>query len=259
MNFLVHRIVFVFLIAVPLLSFSQDNFTISGSVKDASSGEELISATIAVKELPGVGVVANDYGFYSLTLKKGTYTIRYQYLGYQTQEVPVELSASRTINIELKPTGRELREVEITADRPDLNVTRVQMGVERLTSKEIKQIPVLFGEQDVLKTLSLLPGVKSAGEGNAGFYVRGGSADQNLILLDEAPVYNASHLLGFFSVFNSDAIKDVTLYKGTMPAEFGGRVSSVLDVKMNDGNSKRRQIRGGIGLLPHDSHLKRRF
>jgi len=249
MNFLVHRIVFVFLIAVPLLSFSQDNFTISGSVKDASSGEELISATIAVKELPGVGVVANDYGFYSLTLKKGTYTIRYQYLGYQTQEVPVELSASRTINIELKPTGRELKEVEITADRPDLNVTRVQMGVERLTSKEIKQIPVLFGEQDVLKTLSLLPGVKSAGEGNAGFYVRGGSADQNLILLDEAPVYNASHLLGFFSVFNSDAIKDVTLYKGTMPAEFGGRVSSVLDVKMNDGNSKRRQIRGGIGLI----------
>jgi len=236
-------------ICVITCKISAQQVSLSGTITDASSGEQLIGAIVSIPELPGTGVATNTYGFYSLQMKPGNYTLRVQLVGYTMLEQKLDIQTSKQLNISLSPSLRELKEVEITTERPDENLRRVTMGVERLTIKEIRQIPVLFGEQDLLKTLQMLPGVKSAGEGSAGFYVRGGGADQNLILLDEAPVYNASHLLGFFSVFNSDAIKDVTLYKGTMPAEFGGRVSSVLDIKMNDGNQKRRQIRGGIGLI----------
>lgn len=224
-------------------------YTISGTITDAASGEELIGAVVLVKEKPGTGVVTNAYGFYSLEMPAGNYTIRVQYTGYTAFEKTVQLNSSQKLNVSLKAASKELGEVEIAAEKPDENLSRVTMGVEKLTAKEVKMIPVLFGEADLLKTIQLLPGVKSAGEGNTGFFVRGGSADQNLILLDEAPVYNASHLLGFFSVFNADAVKEATLYKGAMPTEFGGRLASVLDVKMNDGNQKRYNVRGGIGNI----------
>jgi hypothetical protein len=229
--------------------FAQSRFSISGNVRDAASGEELIGAAVTVKELPGIGVVTNTYGYYALDLPSGKYTLKVQFTGFVVMEKAVDLSKNMKLNFDLQARNTELNAVEISAEKPDENLSRQTMGVEKLTAREIKLIPVLFGEADLLKTLQLLPGVKSAGEGNTGFFVRGGSADQNLILLDEAPVYNASHLLGFFSVFNADAVKEATLYKGTMPAEFGGRMASVLDVKMNEGNLKRRNIRGGIGNI----------
>ena len=244
------RCLFLFFLFFRIIPLSSQNFTVNGTLTDSKSGEQLAGALVTVKELPGTGVAANGYGFYSLQLKPGTYTLVFSYIGYESHNETVILSDKNVSkNIALEQVGRDMRIVEIKGERPDENLTRVQMGVEKLSPREIKTIPVLFGEQDVLKTLQLLPGVKGAGEGNAGFYVRGGAADQNLILLDEAPVYNASHLLGFFSVFNSDAIKDVTLYKGAMPAEFGGRLASVLDVKMNDGNQKRFNALGGVGLI----------
>ncbi|MEX1002918.1 MAG: TonB-dependent receptor [Crocinitomicaceae bacterium] len=233
-----------------VVSFSQDEkYTLSGSLKDASTGEDLIGARITVVELPGTGAITNEYGFYSLTLPKGTYTVKFRSLGFQITELKVELTEDIKKTIELKPEGRVLGKVDVTAEKLDQNVKSAEMGVDKLSMKDIENIPVLFGERDPLKTIQLLPGVKSAGEGNAGFYVRGGGSDQNLILLDEAPVYNASHLLGFFSVFNSDAIKDIKLYKGGAPASFGGRLSSVLDIKMKEGNSKKFSASGGIGLI----------
>ncbi len=229
--------------------FAQAKFTVSGTIKDAQNGEDLIGVTIFVKELPGTGAVTNVYGFYSLTLPKGEYTIQYSYVGYQTIEFKATLNQNIKNNIELSSGSTELDVVEISAEKEDENIRSTEMSVSKIDIKEIESIPVLFGERDVLKTIQLLPGVKSAGEGNAGFFVRGGSADQNLILLDEAPVYNASHLLGFFSVFNSDAIKDLKLYKGGIPAEYGGRLSSVMDIKMKEGNSKKLSAAGGIGLI----------
>jgi len=235
-----------------LLVFSalaQEKFTLSGNVKDLSDGEDLIGLTITVKELPGTGTVSNVYGFYSLTLPKGEYTFQYSYVGYKTQEYKMTLDQNIKKNIELGVDANDLEVFEITAEKEDENVRTTEMSVTKIDMKEIESIPVLFGERDVLKTIQLMPGVATGGEGSAGFFVRGGSADQNLILLDEAPVYNASHLLGFFSVFNSDAIKDLKLYKGGMPAEFGGRLSSVMDIKMKDGNSKELAVSGGIGLI----------
>jgi len=229
--------------------FSQEKFTLSGNIKDASNGEDLIGVTIFVKELPGVGTVTNVYGFYSLTLPKGSYTIQYSYVGYKTVEFKADLTKNIKNNIQISSGSTDLNVVEISAEREDENVRSNEMSVAKINMKEIENIPVLFGERDILKTIQLLPGVKSGGEGNAGFFVRGGSSDQNLILLDEAPVYNASHLLGFFSVFNSDAIKDLKLYKGGMPAEYGGRLSSVMDIKMKEGNAKRFAATGGIGLI----------
>lgn len=225
------------------------NYTCKGTVKDAANGEDLIGATLSVAEIPGVGISTNAYGFYALTLPKGNYTLRVQYLGYQTITEKIVLDRDQTQNYQLGAAENLLNEVQVKAEKDDAQVRRTEMSVTKLSPKDVRAVPVLFGEPDILKTLQLLPGVKSAGEGNSGFYVRGGSADQNLILLDEAPVYNASHLLGFFSVFNSDAIKDVTLYKGGMPAEFGGRTSSVLDIRMKDGNNKKFGVSGGIGLI----------
>ncbi len=224
------------------------NFTISGTVRDAKTGEELIGASVTVQELSGIGATCNEYGFYSLTLKQGNYTLKTSFIGYQPLSQKLVLDKDQKIDMVLS-NGTELKEVIVSSRKVDENVTKAQMGVEKLDVAEIAKIPVLFGEKDILKTIQLLPGVKSAGEGNSGFYVRGGSADQNLILLDEAPVYNASHLLGFFSTFNSDAIKDVTLIKGNSPAQYGGRLSSVLDVKMNEGNDKTYQVKGGIGVI----------
>lgn len=231
-----------------MTTFAQTKYTVSGTIIEDSKGEEIISARIKVKDEP-IGTNSNEYGFFSLTLPEGTYTLVITAYGFTPQEKQIELKQNLQLKIEMKVPAQELEEVKVSAVRQDANVKGAVMGVERLDPKELAKIPVLLGEKDIIKTMQLLPGVKSAGEGSAGFYVRGGAADQNLILLDEAPVYNASHLLGFFSTFNSDAIKDATLYKGNQPANFGGRLSSVLDIKMNEGNNKRYNVSGGIGLI----------
>jgi len=223
--------------------------TISGTVKASSTGETLVGASVRLKENPHNGTAANAYGFYSLSAPPGNYTLVVSFTGYTAAEIPITLDRDRSVDIPLNAKD-QLQEVVVGANRTNNNqVSSPQMGVERLNTTQIRNVPVLFGEKDVLRTISLLPGVQAAGEGNTGFFVRGGASDQNLILLDEAPVYNASHLLGFFSTFNSDAIKDVSLYKGGMPAEFGGRLSSVLDVKMLDGNNRQFGVEGGLGLI----------
>lgn len=221
---------------------------ISGSIKDASNGEQLLGATVLVKELK-TGTATNMYGFYSLSLIPGKYTLVFSYIGYQSVEKTIELKSNLTLNIELKSAQNELQGVVITEKRSNENVTKNEMSVVRMDAKTIKQIPAFMGEVDIIKAMQLLPGVQTTSEGASGFSVRGGSPDQNLILLDEATVYNASHLLGFFSVFNNDAIKDVKIYKGDIPMNYGGRLSSVLDVRMNDGNDKHFEGTGGIGNI----------
>lgn len=223
-------------------------FTISGYVKDKSNGESAPGATILIKEL-NQATSANIYGFYSLTVPKGQYTIVITFLGYETVTESIKLDKNTSLNINLKPSESQLGEVEISTDKPDQNISSSQMSSVNLDMAEIKKIPAFMGEVDVLKTIQLIPGVKSAGDGNSGFYVRGGGPDQNLILLDEATVYNASHLMGFFSVFNGDAIKNVNLIKGGMPAQYGGRLSSVLDISMKDGNNQTFHATGGIGVI----------
>ena len=220
-------------------------FTISGTISSGAKGETLIGATVRAGK---TGTTSNDYGFYSITLEKGTYTLEISAVGMKTDSRKIEVTENTVLNVALDNADNELNNVVVTAANRR-SLSSPQMGVEKLTTQEIKNIPVLLGERDILKTVQLLPGIKSAGDGNSGFYVRGGAADQNLILLDEAPVYNASHLLGFFSTFNSDAIKDITMYKAGMPAQYGGRLSSVLDIKMNDGNNKDYNVSGGIGLI----------
>jgi hypothetical protein len=244
------KIILLMLFAsIVLPVFSQSNFTISGYVKDSATGEELIGATVSIKELTATGTSTNAYGFYSITIPQGSYTVTAQLLGYAAKTVHVDLKANTKLDFTISQGGTQLNEVSVSGEKKNDNITNTEIGVEKVDIKEINSIPVLFGEKDILKTIQLLPGIESAGDGNSGFYVRGGSADQNLILLDEAPVYNASHLLGFFSVFNSDAIKDVTIYKGGMPAEYGGRLASVLDIKMNDGDNQKFKVSGGIGLI----------
>ncbi|MDH4473132.1 MAG: TonB-dependent receptor [Fluviicola sp.] len=228
---------------------AQTNWIMSGTITDSLSGETIIGATVAIKENPIIGTASNDYGFYSLSLLEGSFTIVISAFGYHKEEVSIDFKQDKFLDIQLLPEGKMIGEVEINATRSNDNVTSYEMGVERLDLNQIKKIPVLFGEQDIVKTLQLLPGVKSLGEGNGGLYVRGGDNSQNLILLDEAAVYNVNHLLGFFSTFNSDAIKDVTLYKGTAPSEYGGRISSVLDIKMKEGNNQKFHVGGGIGLI----------
>jgi TonB dependent receptor/CarboxypepD_reg-like domain/TonB-dependent Receptor Plug Domain len=223
--------------------------TISGTVREKNSGEVLIGASVYLLELPKTGAITNAYGFYSLTVPAGLYTVITSFSGYQVDSQKIILDKDVSKVFELKQAGEQLQEVVVSAVKKNDNVTKALMGVQKLSVSELKNVPVIFGESDVLKTLQLLPGIKSAGEGSSGFYVRGGAADQNLILLDEATVYNASHLLGFFSTFNSDAIKDLTLYKGTAPAEYGGRLSSVVDIKMNDGNNQEYHASGGLGLI----------
>ncbi|WP_439479245.1 TonB-dependent receptor [Chryseobacterium aquaticum] len=233
-------------------AFAQEKRTISGTVRDGKNGELVIGATIKVVEDPSVNVVANEYGFYSLSLPQGNYTVAVAYGGFENYRQTVQLNENVKLDLILtqeKERTAQIDEVVISAIKKDKNLTSAQMGTETLSIKSIEKLPVLFGERDVLKTIQLLPGIKSKGEGSSGFSVRGGATDQNLILLDEAPVYNASHLLGFFSTFNSDALKDASIIKGNSPAQYGGRLSSVMDVKMKDGNNKDYNINGGIGLI----------
>jgi hypothetical protein len=225
----------------------QERFTISGEVTDATTGETCIGALIIAKELEK-GNSTNLYGFYSLTLPKGTYTIEVAQLGYVTQSHRVLLDANKKLNIQLVPKTTEVAEVEVIADKRR-NTESTDLGKIGLEIDQIKKLPVLLGEVDILKTLTLLPGVQSSGEGNAGFYVRGGGVDQNLILLDNATVYNASHLFGFFSVFNADAIKNLELTKGGIPANYGSRLASVLDINLKEGNSKEFHAQGGVGTI----------
>ncbi len=225
------------------------NYTISGYVKDASNGEDLIGATIQLQDDPGKGTVTNLYGFYSITLPAGNYQVVVNYLGFQSQVKAIALSADVRWNIDLQPDVNVLQEVQVQAERKDENVTTTQMSTVDLKIEEIRAIPALMGEVDVMRAIQLLPGVMSAGEGNTGLYVRGGGPDQNLVLLDEAVVYNPGHLFGFFSVFNSDALRNTTLIKGGMPANYGGRLSSVVDVAMKDGNNKGFAATGGLGLI----------
>lgn len=227
---------------------SAQKFTIHGKVKQKSSGETLIGANILIVEKPGLGITTNEYGFYSLSLPKGQYTLRFSFVGYKPEQVAVSLDSNITLNVDLADEDA-LQEVVVSSKKGNDNLTKTTMGTEVLNMKTAAKIPVVFGEKDLVKTIMLIPGVKSSSEGSNGFSVRGGSTDQNLILLDEAPVYNASHMLGFFSTFNSDAIKDATIIKGNSPAQFGGRLSSVLDVKMKEGNNKDWQVSGGIGLI----------
>ncbi len=233
----------------PGASNAQTRHTVSGTVRDQSSGETLIGASILLLGHPHSAVLSNAYGFYSIAAVPGQYGLVVSFAGYRTDTLAISLEKDTVVPVVLEPASPQLQEVVVTANKNDNNVSRPLMGVQKLSISEIKDLPVLFGEKDILKTIQLLPGVQSAGDGNSGFYVRGGGIDQNLILLDEATVYNPSHLLGFFSTFNSDAVKDVTLYKGAMPAEYGGRLSSVLDVRMNDGNSRDYTASGGIGLI----------
>ena len=243
-----HGLFIISILLVSLLSFGQQKHTISGTVTDQQTGETLIGATVRFLGNSGIGVLSNSYGFYSITAPENKYTIVVSFSGYKSDTLDISLAKDITHQFALHPAGEELNEVVVVARRND-NITRTLPGVQKISIEEIKNVPVIFGEQDILKTIQLLPGIKSGGDGSTGFFVRGGAADQNLILLDEATVYNASHLLGFFSTFNSDAIKDVTVYKGDMPAQYGGRLSSLLDVKMNDGNNKNYRVSGGIGLI----------
>jgi hypothetical protein len=234
---------------VSICGFSQDKVTISGYMRDGKNGEALIGATVSVKELQGIGSSTNVYGFYSLSVPKGDYTLIYSYIGYVANSKTVKLSVNTKIDVELEEEASELQEVIISTQRDDANVKSMEMGVAKIDMKTMQKMPALLGEVDVIRSIQLLPGVSTVGEGSSGFNVRGGGVDQNLILLDEAPVYNSSHLFGFFSVFNPDAVKDVKLVKGGIPAQFGGRLSSLLDVRMKDGNKKRISGTGGLGVI----------
>jgi hypothetical protein len=226
----------------------KQSVSLYGTIKTQKSGETVIGATVSILSSK-LGTSSNEYGFYSISLPKGEYTVLVSAVSMQTQQQQILLDGNTQLDITLEEEIKNLSPVVVSSGTGGRSLASPQMSLERLNVKEINKIPVIFGERDILKTMQLLPGVKSAGDGNSGFYVRGGAADQNLILLDEAPVYNATHLLGFFSTFNSDAIKTVSLYKGAMPAQYGGRLSSVVDIKMNDGNQQNFGMSGGIGLI----------
>lgn len=243
------KISFSFLLLLTVfIGFSQEKFTLSGTISDANSNETLIGVNIFIPELKAA-TTTNEYGFYSLTVPKGTYKIQISYVSFQTVEQTITLDKNTKNNFQLASNEEQLQEVVITDNRTATNTRKAEMSVNKLSISAIKKMPVVMGEVDVLKSILLLPGVTNAGEGASGFNVRGGGADQNLILLDEAMIYNSSHVFGFFSVFNPDAIKDLKLYKGGIPARFGGRSSSVLEIYQKDGNSKDFHMNGGIGLI----------
>ena len=231
-----------------LQNFSQEKFTLSGTIDDKLNNETLIGVNIIIPELQ-TGATTNEYGFYSITLPKGSYEVQISYLGYTTISQTIDLSKNQTLNYSLEESSETLDDIVITKNVEKISLRKPQMSVNSLSIKTIKQMPVVLGEVDVIKSITLLPGVTNAGEGSSGFNVRGGAADQNLILLDEATIYNSSHLFGFFSVFNPDAIKDIKLYKGGIPSKYGGRVSSVLDIYQKEGNKKEFHLNGGIGLV----------
>lgn len=239
----------ILFVTICVSSKAQDKFTISGTITSQKTGETIIGASIRIVNTT-FGTTSNEYGFFSITLTPGTYTVEVTSIGLEPMVQQITLDKNTKLKLQLSETSAQMSEVTIrSVPKGGRSITSPQMGVEKLTMNEIKGIPALFGERDILKAIQLLPGIQSAGDGNSGFYVRGGAADQNLILLDEAPVYNASHLLGFFSTFNPDAVKDITVYKAGMPAQYGGRLSSVVDVTMNDGNNKDYVVSGGIGLI----------
>ena len=238
------------LLFLPFGLFAQsEKLTVSGYVKDSKNGEGLIGASVFVKELL-TGTTTNTYGFYSLTLPKGSYTLVITSVNYRKSIRDIKLNDQNvTLNLEVVEDGQELSEVVVTGKREDDNVKAIEMSVNKVDMKTIKKIPALLGEVDLVRAIQLLPGVSTVGEGATGFNVRGGAVDQNLVLMDEAPVYNSSHLFGFFSIFNPDAVKDVKLIKGGIPAQYGGRASSILDVRMKEGNAKQLEINGGIGFI----------
>jgi hypothetical protein len=254
MQRLLFFIIVITILFSPCISMAESNetepatVTISGYVHDQSNGEMLIGVTVLCNEL-NTGIITNVYGFYSLSLAPGKYTIRYSYVGFEAQEKKIQLDKNLTLDVSLKPLGLELSEVVIIGKRTDENVRAPEMSMVKMDIKTIRKVSSLLGEIDIIKVLQLLPGVQATSEGSTGFSVRGGNSDQNLILLDDATIYNASHLMGFFSVFNNDAIKDVTLYKGDIPAAYGGRLSSFLDIRMKDGNSKKFGMTGSIGTV----------
>ena len=256
MGIIMHRKLILSFICLFGLIFSvvaQQKGHISGVIKDAESNESLIGVSVYVEKLQQ-GTTTDEKGFYDLELPFGEHTLRISYVGYTTLNKKVNVSnKSVTLNLKLEPESEKLSEVQVTSERKDRNVTAMAMSVQTLDMITIKKIPALMGEVDVIKSITLLPGVQSASEGSSGFSVRGGATDHNLILLDGAPIYNASHFLGFFSVFNNDVVKDATLYKGDIPANFGGRLSSVLDVSVKDEMPKRFGLQGGVGLVT--SHL----
>ena len=228
--------------------FAQENVTLSGYVKDASNGETLIGATVFLKEI-SKGATTNVYGFYSLSVPSGTYNVEVSYIGFEKKMLPVTLTANQKLDLELKEEAASIEEIVVVAEKENQNITNTEISTQKLGMATIEKMPALLGEVDVIRSIQLLPGVTSVGEGATGFNVRGGSIDQNLVLLDEAPVYNSSHLFGFFSVFNPDAVKDVKLYKGGIPARYGGRLSSILDVRMKEGNNKKFTANGGVGFI----------
>ncbi len=245
----VKKIAFIyFLLLNTLWVVAQEKCTLSGTISDGNSNESLIGVTLFIPELK-TGVVTNEYGFYSITIPKGTYSVRISHLGYQSLNLTLTWNENTKNNFKLFPNETTLKEVVISDPKTKINIRKPEMSSNKLSIAAVKKMPVVLGEVDVLKSILLLPGVTNAGEGASGFNVRGGGADQNLILLDEATIFNSSHVFGFFSVFNPDAIKDLKLYKGGIPARFGGRASSVLDIYQKDGNSKDFQANGGIGLI----------
>lgn len=239
--------IFMLLLILSLPGFA-GIVTFSGYLKDKASGEALIGASVYIQELK-TGVSTNPYGFFSITVPQGSYSFKFTYVGYLTQSPVINLNENKQVNILLEEETKQIEEVVISSERKDRNVENLQMSMEKVQVKMIKKLPSFMGEVDIIKSITLLPGIQNGGEGSSGLYVRGGGPDENLMILDEAPVYNASHLLGFFSVFNSDAIKDVQVYKGGIPAEYGGKASSVIDIRMKDGNSQQLGVSGGIGNI----------
>ena len=239
----------LFFLTSAIRAFSQEKFTLSGTIADESTNETLIGASIVVLEAKNASAVTNSYGFYSITLPKGDYTVIISYMGFETIEEKFSLSGNMNKNFSMHEKSSELGELVVMANDTRMRIHKPEMSVNKLPISTIKKMPAVMGEVDVLKSLLQLPGVTNAQEGASGFNVRGGSVDGNLVLLDEAVVYNTSHLFGFFSVFNSDVIKDLKLYKGGIPSNFGGRASSVLDIYQKEGNNKEYHVNGGIGLI----------
>ncbi|MUV02939.1 TonB-dependent receptor plug domain-containing protein [Flavobacterium rakeshii] len=248
MNTITQRCLTAILLLFAAVGFSQEKYTLSGTISDMSSSETLIGATVYIVETQ-TAISTNEYGFFSISLPEGTYTIEISYVSFSTITETVNLNQNIRKNYELSSSSQELSEIVISDNQPRANIKKPEMSVNKLSVQEIKKMPVVMGEVDVLKSILTLPGVTNAGEGSSGFNVRGGAADQNLILLDEATIFNSSHLFGFFSVFNSDAIKDLKLYKGGIPARYGGRLSSVLDIYQKEGNKNEFHMNGGIGAI----------
>ncbi len=245
---MIKKIILLIVLLTSIFSFSQEKFTLSGTIADLKTKETLIGVNVFILETK-TGITTNEYGFYSITLPKGEYTISISYVGYQVIEEKISLNSNIKKNILISESSQLLKEVVIVDNKKRVDIRKPEMSVNKLTIQEIKEMPVIFGEVDIIKSILTLPGVTNAGEGQSGFNVRGGSADQNLVFLDEATIYNSSHLFGLFSVFNPDAIKDLKLYKGGIPARYGGRLSSVLDIYQKEGNKNDFHMNGGIGLI----------